>query len=109
MAGERIAKLFKDQEIPKTSRTDLVYGTVTSTSPLAVMVETDSRMILPEPFLILSPLCIAKSATLNVTTTGGNGTASGTLWRGLVAGDKVTMLRVANGQKFIVLFREGSL
>lgn len=76
---------------------DIAYGIVTSISPLAVQLQTTMQPI-PEKALVLTSSVIAKTAPV----LGGQG---GTVMinEGLVVGDKVVMLRVSRGQRYIVL------
>ena len=76
---------------------DIAYGIVTSISPLAVQLQTTMQPI-PEKALVLTSSVIANTAPV----LGGQG---GTVMinEGLVVGDKVVMLRVSRGQRYIVL------
>lgn len=76
---------------------DIAYGTVTSISPLAVQLQTTMQPI-PEKSLILTSSVIAKT----VPVQGGQG-GTVTINEGLAVGDKVVMLRVSRGQRYIVL------
>lgn len=142
MPGERLVAMMKEagrNGIPKTTLTDLVWGDVVSIAPLKVQVKNEPKLLLTEAFLILSPLCIAKTFTIpawnannesvhthqyqddngtsTVTKTSAAGSDHGhtisqhtvTVWRGLEVGDTVVMLRVSGGNKFYVLQREGAL
>lgn len=86
------------QEVIKGMRlTDMAVGTVVSSSPLAV--QTDSSMPpIPETALSLTDAVIART----VKVQGGAG-GTVTIHEGLKTGDKVLMLRVKNGQNYIVL------
>ena len=102
MAGERLVSLIQKsaKEASNSTRTtDLMYGEILSLSPLKIMV--DSRFTITEEFVILSSLCQEKKDTI--------GTEEVVLWRGLLVGDKVQMLRVRNGNQFYILEREGGL
>lgn len=108
----------------------LFFGTVTSASPLAITI--DQNQILEEDALILSSLVqdITVDATMDHTTGSyththsisdtysGGGTASSdththsysgrksfTLHFGLQAGEKVMLLRMQGGQRYLVLDR----
>lgn len=113
MPGEKLAELIKRQSQSPMSKTDLLYGTVLAVAPLQVQIDSDNTFILSETFLILSPLCQEKVVTLPVTVTtsegSGTGTATGQVWRGLQAGDRVALLRVQSGSKYIVLWRMDAL
>lgn len=87
---------------------DLVVGTVTSASPLAIKV---GSKVLSKTFLILSPFCIKTSVNLSHSHTCPDGHTSTELqlvqlWRGLKTGDKVWMLKCNGGQNYYVLQRE---
>ncbi|OUQ13033.1 hypothetical protein B5E84_18080 [Lachnoclostridium sp. An14] len=76
---------------------DVAYGTVISASPLSVQLQTTMQPI-PAAALILTAGVIAKTAQVQ----GGQG-GTVTINEGLAVGDKVLMLRVSKGQRFIVL------
>lgn len=85
--GHRLAKMMRDAgRTPQNEVVDIVEGEVTSVSPLKVKV--DNRE-LTESFLILGTLCQQTS-----------------MWRGLNAGDKVMMIKLARGQKYYILQRK---
>lgn len=107
--------------------TDLTVGTVTGVSPLEITTQT-SMQVLKSPVLYLtaavvekklSPLShshpygegMATQEALEGAVCTENGQAlpadsSGiTLNRGLQAGDKVLLLRVQRGQRFVILSR----
>ena len=146
MAGEKLARAIKQcasQAIPKTSLTDLMFGTVTSIDPLKIMVE--NRFEVDSNFLLLSPFCINipshnhtasasehivpkhkhfldessseetqenSEVTLNHSikiVEANPSTIEVVIWGGLQVGDKVSLLRVAEGQKYYVLDRGGSI
>lgn len=77
--------------------TDIAYGTVTSTSPLSIQLQTTMQPI-PEKALVLTSSVIEKT----VPVMGGQG-GTVTINEGLTVGDKVVMLRVSRGQRYIVL------
>ena len=67
MAGEKLARAIKQcasQAIPKTSLTDLMFGTVTSTDPLKIMIE--NRFEVDSNFLLLSPFCMEKKIQIEI-------------------------------------------
>ena len=112
--------------------TDLVWGVVTSIDPLKIKV--DNRFEITEDFIVLSALC--QEAIIKIPTeaivqhlhivpqhsTQAAGDPSHThvinsfstelampeirLWRGLIIGDNVRMLRINNGQTYFVMERE---
>lgn len=93
MAGNKLIQTIQSMAKPPIGETtDLLFGEVTSVSPLKIRV--DNRFEVDEQFLILSAL--VKETIIH----------SITLWRGLIVGDKVRLLRVANGQMFYIIERE---
>lgn len=76
--------------------TDKATGTVESTAPLKVKVDTSMQSI-PEAGLILTDT--VKERTVKVQ--GGSGSV--TVREGLKPGDRVLMLRVENGNQYIIL------
>ncbi|CAI3372082.1 DUF2577 domain-containing protein [Enterococcus cecorum] len=99
MAGEKLAKLIKQQRVSAGSLTDLMYGVVTSTAPLKIRV--DSRFEVGAAHLILSQM--VKRYEVPVYVAGYTGSV--VVFRDLAVGDRVKLLRVSNGQKFYVLER----
>ena len=137
MAGSKLVKIMQDASKPPSGETtDLLFGVVTSVSPLKIKI--DNRFEVDEKFLILSAL--VKDTVINIpaidasyredkqhlhvipehtTEPGGSGHThkisawttelalpSIRIWRGLRVGDKVRILRVNKGQQFYVLERE---
>lgn len=133
-AGNKLIKIMQDASKPASGETtDLLFGVVTSVSPLKIKI--DNRFEVDEKFLILSAL--VKETIIKIprreenehthvipqhtTSLGGQQdphthtipqmeTRSALpdilLWRGLEVGDKVRILRVNKGQQFFVLERE---
>ena len=112
---------------------DVVIGTVVSTAPL--IIDVDQRYVLTSEFLILARNVTEHTIEMTVdhetelenehfhsvtdTFTGG-GTSSPTshlhkykgrkMWivhKGLIAGEKVIMLKAAGGQKYYIIDRIG--
>ncbi|WP_249686295.1 DUF2577 domain-containing protein [Enterococcus casseliflavus] len=81
----------------------MVYGVVTSTSPLTIRV--DNRFSITSRHLILSQMVRPLSVSISVTIDGKTGTGSSQVFRSLQSGDRVRMLRVSKGQKYYVLDR----
>jgi len=133
MAGNKLLKIMQEAgKIPAGETTDLLFGEVTSVSPLKIKI--DNRFEVDEKFLILSAL--VKETVIKIpereenkhshvipqhtTSAAGEGPHTHTipqmntlsalpdilLWRGLIVGDKVRVLRVNQGQMFYVLERE---
>lgn len=101
------------QESVKAAKlTDLAIGTVASTSPLSITVNT-AMAPLQAPVLYLTDSVVEKTltasdGTLSGTVNGQPMEATGstvTLNSALEVGDKVLMLKVQRGQKYIVLSR----
>lgn len=120
MSGERLLGIMRKtgaQSVPVENRTDILYGTVTSISPLKVIV--DNRFEVNQKQLTLSPFCYDRIVTFNedeahthtVETYYGVKTSSEypgkqisiTIWQGLRVGDKVCLLRYRGGQMFYIL------
>ena len=81
-----ILKLIKKIAIDAVNSqklTDIVYGTVISTSPLKVQI--DQKLILEEVHLKLTQ--VVKDY-------------------GLIQGDKVTMIRASGGQQYLIIDKE---
>ncbi len=133
MAGNKLVKIMQEAgKAPSGETTDLLFGVVTSVSPLKIKI--DNRFEVDEKFLILSAL--VKKTVIKIpereenkhshvipqhtTSPAGEGPHTHTipemstysalpdilLWRGLIVGDKVRVLRVNQGQMFYVLERE---
>lgn len=101
MAGERLVKLMQHAgKTPASATTDLLFGSVTSTVPLKIKI--DNKFEITSEFLVLSALVKEKKITVSLS----EGSTTITLWRGLIVGDKVRLLRVNNGQTFYVLERD---
>lgn len=95
---------------------DVVVGTVASANPLQITVNTAmaplNRSVLYLTEGVIAQTATAKASEGEVTLTGTKGgvplPAKGdtvTLNPGLAAGDKVLLLRVQGGQRFVVLSR----
>jgi len=142
MAGNKLLKIMQQAgKMPAEETTDLLFGEVTSVSPLKIKI--DNRFEVGEEFLILSALVketvinipaidvsyredkqhshvIPATVTLSVDSNNNPvhhdhkiapwktelALPSIRLWRGLIVGDKVRVLRVNQGQMFYVLERE---
>lgn len=135
--GHKFVELLRTMgQTPQNELVDLVIGKVVSTSPLKISVEGRE---LTSSFLILSPLCTqytiksqkeyGHTHPIPATDTlpGGDPSHSHAIapwntepypaghlheiivWRGIVPGDTVIMLKVGKGQKYYVLHREEGL
>ncbi|EJF33713.1 hypothetical protein JC2156_04230 [Weissella koreensis KCTC 3621] len=103
-AGNYLLSKLNSKGGKETDYTDEVFGQVISTSPLKILV--DSRMTLTAEFLEVSML--AKPLSVNVKIPikdEDNKFAEGTvkIWNGMTSGDKVRMLRVSSGQRFVIM------
>lgn len=88
MAGNKLIRTIQNMAKPPVGETtDLLFGEVTSISPLKIRI--DNRFEVDEQFLILSAL--VKETVI---------------WRGLIVGDKVRLLRLNNGQMYYIIERE---
>lgn len=76
---------------------DVAFGTVVSTEPLQVQTEGEKQPI-PNAALILTSAVIAKT----VSVQGGSG-GRVVINEGLNIGDRVIMMKVSKGQRYIVL------
>lgn len=100
MSVDELAARLKKMRPKNSELSDMVYGTVTSTSPLKIRVD-NMTFDLDGRFLILSRM--VQNLTITITIDGKSGSA--TVFRALQSGDRVRMLRVQHGQKFYVLER----
>lgn len=78
---------------------DIAFGVVFSISPLSIQLQTTMQPI-PTAALVLTSGVVAKTAPVH----GGDG-GTVTINEGLAIGDRVVMLRVSKGQRYIVLSR----
>lgn len=85
--------------ITELKLTDLVIGTVATTSPLTIQIDTLMQP-LPEEALIKTEAIMPK---IYSGTTSDGATFTAVINEGIQAGDKVVMLRCQHGQRFIVL------
>ena len=76
--------------------TEVAFGTVATVSPLSILVDGTSQPK-SEAGLILTEAVIPKT----VQVQGGGGMV--VVNKGLAVGDKVVMLRVSRGNRYIVL------
>ncbi|MDU2904586.1 MAG: DUF2577 domain-containing protein [Streptococcus mitis] len=98
MAGELLARLLAQGVDDGTDRTDIVFGSVTSVSPLTIKV--NNKLEIPESFLVLSPMV----KELRTGDTEGDN-KRWIVFRDLEAGDTVLMIKAQNGQLYYVLQR----
>ncbi|MGX7196724.1 DUF2577 domain-containing protein [Enterococcus olivae] len=99
MPVENLARRIKSTARKDSELSDLVYGTVTSTAPLKILVE--NRFEVWGNFIELSTM--VKDLTVSITIDGQTGSAR--IFRNLQTGDRVRMLRAQKSQKFYVLER----
>lgn len=100
MSVDALAARLRSMAPRDSDLSDMVYGTVTGTSPLKIRVD-NMTFDLDSRFLILSRM--VQNLTVSITIDGKSGSAQ--VFRPLETGDRVIMLRVQNGQKFYVLER----
>ena len=84
--------------------TELEAGTVTSASPLKIKVTADLPD-LPEDVFVLTEAVKAWNEEVVVDYPGGTSQTVTIHHKGLQVGDKVVLLRVLKGQKYIILSR----
>ena len=130
MAGNKLIQTIQSMAKPPIGETtDLLFGEVTSVSPLKIRI--DNRFEVDEQFNIIDDgkrdhhsytnqgdlsILILTNTYANWWTgphthiipemTTYSALPSITLWRGLIVGDKVRLLRVNNGQMFYIIERE---
>ena len=95
MAGEKLASYFKSLQTKESEMVEVVYGTVTSATPLKIRRE--DGLEIPSPFIVLSEL--AKGLSVSV-----DGTRY-TVVKAVQTGDRVRMLQAQKSQVFYVLER----
>lgn len=115
MLGTQLLKVIQESAKPSSSETtEMLLGVVTSTSPLVIRV--DNRYDLTEDFLLLTTLVQDFDVDMTVNhltevdshaphTHGYVGRKTFRVHWGLQTGEKVFLIRVQNGQKFIILDR----
>ena len=84
--------------------TELEAGTVTGVSPLKIKVSADLPD-LPEDVFVLTEAVKAWDEEAVVDYPGGTSQTVTIHHKGLQVGDKVVLLRVLKGQKYIILSR----
>lgn len=97
MAGERLLKMLNDRGGNDSDYSDIVFGTVISTSPLKIQIS--NQMVLTDAFLNLS-----REVTdywIKVKIDGEKKKVK--VLNALKDGDGVTMIRQDGGQQFYVL------
>lgn len=89
------------EAVEASKPTSIVFGKVTSTSPLKINV--DQKMTLGKAQLVL-----ARNVTdhkVYISSEEFTGKRLFTIYNGLVVGDEVIMIQVQGGQKYIVVDR----
>lgn len=100
MAGNKLLHIIKEASKPPVSEsTDLLFGKVVSVSPLRIKV--DNRFEINSSFIVLTSM--VSNFTANITV--DNETKPYTFNLGLNVGEGVLLLRVHNGQKYIIIDR----
>lgn len=92
------------ENIEAQKPTDIAAGTVVSTSPLKISVSVELPP-LSEDDLILTEAVKAWDETVIIEYSGSIPQTATIHHNGLNIGDKVVMIRVSKGQRFIVLSR----
>lgn len=98
-----VIQLAVQQSIKAMKLADMATGTVLSGAPLSVQLDVSAPPI-PERALLLTDAVKPKSVTAPVQG-GEGGTVTMVIQEALKAGDKVLMLRVMKGQKYVILSR----
>lgn len=101
MAGERILGMMNSRGGNDSDYADIVFGTVTSASPLKIQIS--NQMTLGEEFLNLSENVTDHKVKMKID----DETKTVEILNGLKAGDGVTMIRQDGGQQFYVLEKTG--
>ena len=94
-----VIQLILQNNITELKLTDLVIGTVVTVAPLTIQIDTMMDSI-PEEALIKTSAIMPKSYS---GTTSDGATFTVVINEGIQPGQKVVMLRVQHGQRFIVL------
>jgi Protein of unknown function (DUF2577). len=109
--GDYLLKMMKSRGGKDADYTDEVYGKVNSTAPLSIWISQDLPAV-TDDFLELTTEAAGLSIDVELPVTEKDGSkttqlAKGTIevFKPIAAGDKVRMLRVRQGQRFIVLGR----
>ena len=84
--------------------TDIATGTVTQVSPLKISISVELPPI-GEEALILTENVKEWQEDVQIAYNGGTPQNATIYHKGLKTGDKVVMMRVSKGQRFIVLSR----
>lgn len=123
MAGERLAKMISEAKTPDNELTDIIYGEVTSTSPLTIRIDGSGFEITRE-FIILSQMVrdltlfyfdtvtsshsgLVQGATGNAVLSTSNNELrrSIQIFRNLQTGDRVRMIKAHKSQLYYVIER----
>lgn len=100
MAGDKLLEIMRKTAKPPTGQsTDLLFGKVTSVNPLRIKV--DNRFEISSSFIILTSLVSDFSVDITVDEV----TKQHHFNLGLKVNEDVLLLRVHNGQKFIIIDR----
>lgn len=92
----KIIKKAATEAVDAQKPVNVFFGTVLSANPLTIDVE--QKMKLGSQSLVLTQAVSDHKVTVDF----GGGKQEITVFNGLVAGDKVALLRQAGGQQFIV-------
>ena len=100
---EVVQRIVQDN-IEAQKPTDISTGTVVSTSPLNITIDVELPPLSGDD-LILTEAVKAWDETVTIEYSGGTPQSAVIHHKGLTIGDKVIMIRVSKGQRFIVLSR----
>lgn len=98
MSGNRLAEVMSKigNESAQMTRSEIISGTVTSTSPLSIsfMAEESKQITIPAGMLVVPYTCREKSIVVQGETVR--------LWGNLAVGERVILLSANNGQRYLV-------
>lgn len=92
-----ILNLISQENQKAQKPADIAFGTVISVSPLSIQIDGFSQAM-PAAALVLTSGVVAKTVSVQ-----GGGGGRVVINEGLATGDRVVMLRVSKGNRFIVL------
>ncbi|SCY93195.1 DUF2577 domain-containing protein [Alkaliphilus peptidifermentans] len=100
------------QAVDSTNPVGIFYGTVVSTNPIKVNV--DQRFTLTSEFIVMPESLTGYEIDLAHTHQCSNGSTAAALNKiivrsGLKEGDKVILLRLQGGQKYLILDKEAAI
>lgn len=88
------------EAVRESSPSAIMYGVVVKASPLEISVE--QRLNVPREMILLTSNVIDKTTEIRINDCAKN---KAVIFNALKTGDKVLLLRVQGGQKYVVLDR----